>query len=1038
MKSKKIINALMISLLFLSSCKNNPDLNSEEISNSLSNEPTLEPTVEITPEPTLEPTIEPTIEPTVEPTIEPSLKDIYNDYDDVELHVGGDETNEKNYLYKDKGSFKTGAFSYNNQEIKYVINPQSKPQVFVTTTYIYSVDSEEFKTSKEYSNGYTSILYTPDFYFSHTNASENYIEYIANYNYDSESYIINEINESGGAYIPLDGIVLAISKDNSLSFEIGDKLNLDSSISRYEHSLINQDNIRMPFGEINKYRSNAEVILYDREYGNYTKTNQHGCETYFKFDFESNCYKVVGFRGHNKEVGDLQQSHTTYGGYIPKHGFAISAHVNATNYETYRQGRKFNIGDTITFENYSISNKLDNATFSKYYFDNPSNRPYNVLCKYDYGNKVLDEYGYTNNTRWEAIEVAVIPVSSYGVVVAYDREIGCPKDGYILSCNGPIATELAKVIKHGSLIRVTDDKVYVNNELGISEITNIEFYKDVLLNKYDTGMNELFDYDYLTLKSKIEDLEEIQNKISDYYDYYLDAETLSEMDKYETLIKQLYIDATNNYYEGYCASTQSNYVEAKAAWLVPHKCNSLSTVMDYIRNYKECNVNLIYLCVFDGQGLFHSDMVPFNGNFAGDFGEYGKDNFLEAFVEEAHKEGIEVHAWSTNFHVGFSGNTNKLFNDHPKWQQVYYDGKVDSNDEMTEQTLLYFDQANPEVHQFLVDYYNEIFEKFDFDGLHLDYVRYAAGNDVGHEKSVYCAVGQGKKLWAENCLNRTTGYTTYAMNDFKEKYNIAGDVKEAVMDVETYNLWTKYRSDQLTSFVEKVYNEVKVKNNTFLSLACVAEKEFAYLNKMQDWSTWVNNGWIDQISGMFYSSNPNRNVIDINKASDSFEVPLYQYPGFLVHSYFNFSTIYNVYLHEAQFKASGMGGSVFDANCIYSHERIIYSNSFYDTKTLLAMSLHRNASVLPHDDLNKVYEMMIYQIEKRCDDIYIPYGNMSEEKKNSLINEMKTFDFNNPETLKSQLENLQNNLDLYCEGNVKERINEQLDLMIYICEIKSK
>ena len=89
-------------------------------------------------------------------------------------------------------------------------------------------------------------------------------------------------------------------------------------------------------------------------------------------------------------------------------------------------------------------------------------------------------------------------------------------------------------------------------------------------------------------------------------------------------------------------------------------------------------------------------------------------------------------------------------------------------------------------------------------------------------------------------------------------------------------------------------------------------------------------------------------------------------------------------------------------------------------------------------DLNKVYEMMIYQIEKRCNDIYIPYGNMNEESKNLLIKQMKSFDFNNPNTLKSQLTNLQNELDKYCEDNVKIRIYEQIDLMIYICEIKSK
>ena len=65
-------------------------------------------------------------------------------------------------------------------------------------------------------------------------------------------------------------------------------------------------------------------------------------------------------------------------------------------------------------------------------------------------------------------------------------------------------------------------------------------------------------------------------------------------------------------------------------------------------------------------------------------------------------------------------------------------------------------------------------------------------------------------------------------------------------------------------------------------------------------------------------------------------------------------------------------------------------------------------------------------------------GNMSLENKVELINTLNSFDFNNPETLKNQLVDLKNNLSNYCENKVKDRINEQLDLMIYICEIKSK
>ena len=60
------------------------------------------------------------------------------------IHIGGDETNEKPFEYKDTyGTLNTNKFTYNNQEIKYIINPQNNVGSFNVTAFIYDMSIDK-------------------------------------------------------------------------------------------------------------------------------------------------------------------------------------------------------------------------------------------------------------------------------------------------------------------------------------------------------------------------------------------------------------------------------------------------------------------------------------------------------------------------------------------------------------------------------------------------------------------------------------------------------------------------------------------------------------------------------------------------------------------------------------------------------------------------------------------------------------------------------------------------------------------------------
>lgn len=85
---------------------------------------------------------------------------------------------------------------------------------------------------------------------------------------------------------------------------------------------------------------------------------------------------------------------------------------------------------------------------------------------------------------------------------------------------------------------------------------------------------------------------------------------------------------------------------------------------------------------------------------------------LQFMIDEAHKRGMEFHAWLNPyravFRVGESSIApNHVTRTHPDWFVTYGSGK-------------YFDPGKPEVRQYVANIVKDIVERYDVDGIHLD------------------------------------------------------------------------------------------------------------------------------------------------------------------------------------------------------------------------------------------------------------------------------------------------------------------------------
>lgn len=139
----------------------------------------------------------------------------------------------------------------------------------------------------------------------------------------------------------------------------------------------------------------------------------------------------------------------------------------------------------------------------------------------------------------------------------------------------------------------------------------------------------------------------------------------------------------------------------------------------------ELGFNTVFLQVRPtADAYYKSDIYPWSRYLTGKQGTAPSGNFdpLTYWVAEAHKRGMELHAWINPYRVTRAGedewqavSDQNPAKQHPDW--VIHQGEN-----------YYFDPAVPEVRQMVVDGALEIVNNYDVDGIHLDDYFYPEGD----------------------------------------------------------------------------------------------------------------------------------------------------------------------------------------------------------------------------------------------------------------------------------------------------------------------
>ena len=245
--------------------------------------------------------------------------------------------------------------------------------------------------------------------------------------------------------------------------------------------------------------------------------------------------------------------------------------------------------------------------------------------------------------------------------------------------------------------------------------------------------------------------------------------------------------------------------------------------INMVKEYHRAGINLLFPeMVCRGYAVFPSDVLERDPRFV------KADDILPTMIKEAHKYGMEVHPWVWAFRAGYTNNPGAIITKHPEWLESSKYGET-----LSINGGMWISPVIPEAREFLLNVYKELATKYNIDGFHLDYIRYEIQNPLSY------------------------GYNKYSRDKFKSLYGM--DPLEIEFMTNDYLDWLDFRSMYIDTFVQEVYRTMKSINSNILVSAAVANNpNESRQNYCQNWGHWADNGWVDMLIPMTYTSSNDR------------------------------------------------------------------------------------------------------------------------------------------------------------------------------------
>lgn len=243
-------------------------------------------------------------------------------------------------------------------------------------------------------------------------------------------------------------------------------------------------------------------------------------------------------------------------------------------------------------------------------------------------------------------------------------------------------------------------------------------------------------------------------------------------------------------------------------------------LLDILNSHQETGINAIMLQVRPAaDALYAKGREPWSKYLTGRQGQNPGYDPLEFAITEAHKRGMELHAWFNPYRATFDGNFAALSPQHitrikPDWFFTYGGIKT-------------FNPGLPEVRDYIVQVILDVVDNYDIDGVHMDdyFYPYPIAGQKINDEDTYAKYGQG----FDN------------IKDWR-RHNVDLLIKMIADSVHAHDPNIKFGISPFGIWANKSQNEVGSETNGGSS----------YYENYADSRKWMQEGWIDYINPQLY------------------------------------------------------------------------------------------------------------------------------------------------------------------------------------------
>ncbi len=277
-------------------------------------------------------------------------------------------------------------------------------------------------------------------------------------------------------------------------------------------------------------------------------------------------------------------------------------------------------------------------------------------------------------------------------------------------------------------------------------------------------------------------------------------------------------------------SALSNDQEMRAAWISTvynmdwpsTKNNQAKQKQEYINlidKLKASGINTVVVQVRPkGDAIYKSSINPWSEYLTGTQGKDPGYDPLPFLIDEAHKRGMEFHAWFNPYRVTTSTtDLNTLASNHParlnpSWVIQHKNGAYQA---------LAYNPGLPEVRKHIVDSVSEVVRNYNIDGVHFDDYFYRDGMNDDETYKKY-GNGQDKGDWRRENVNTLLREVKASIKSIKSNVGFG---------VSPSGIWRNKSSDETGSDTRG---------------------QESYSDLFADSRTWIKQGLVDYIVPQVY------------------------------------------------------------------------------------------------------------------------------------------------------------------------------------------